>query len=322
MEGENILKNENDNEIWRKWSKEELDYQYSPSQWSKQGTPTEVIAHHVQWTAEESKKVRDSLECELNISYGMSESQKLDIFGANTLPPGSPIFVFIHGGYWQSMSKDDYSYVAASMTKAGAVTIVMEYTRAPKANMETIVSDVKLGTSYVLNFAKRRESSGVYLCGHSAGGHLVAMLLAVDWLTECMVSPSLIKGAIIMSGIFDLRPLVPTYINDPLKMTEESALKNSPIAVMENSVKLSTKRRIVLAVAEEDPKEFHRQTGEILQILVQAGIQADSVVIPGVDHFGIVEKLGLEDFQVTQMAVEMMNLNIGNIAKQMETTAM
>lgn len=135
-----------------------MDYQYSPTRWSKQGTPDEVITHHEQWTAKESKRVRESIECELNISYGMADDQKLDIFGANTLPGGSPIFVFIHGGYWQAMSKEDYSFIALPLTKAGAVTIVMEYTRAPKANIETIVSEVKQGMSYVMNFAKRRES--------------------------------------------------------------------------------------------------------------------------------------------------------------------
>lgn len=308
-------------EIWRKWSKEELDYQYSPTRWSKQGTPDEVITHHMQWTAKESKRVRESIECELNISYGTADDQKLDIFGANTLPGGSPVFVFIHGGYWQVMSKEDYSYIALPLTKAGAVTIVMEYTRAPKANIGTIVSEVRQGMSYIMNFAKRRESSGVYICGHSAGGQLAAMMLSVDWMAECMISSSLIKGALLISGVFDLRPLVPTDINEPLKMTETTALESSPMNVMENIIKQSKNRRIELVVAAEDPAEFHRQTDEAWQVLKHADIGSNSTIIPGVDHFGVVEKMIHEGFQVTQMAVEMMNLNIGNIDQEMKDTA-
>ncbi|XP_062572858.1 kynurenine formamidase-like [Saccostrea cucullata] len=310
-----------DKHLWRKWSREELDYQYSPSRWCKQGSPEEVITHHVQWTAEESKKVREDIECELNISYGLADGQKMDIFSANTLPAEAPIFVFIHGGYWQAMSKDDYSYVARPLTKAGAVTILMEYTLAPKANIETIVSEVQQGMKYILNMAKHRQSRGVYLCGHSAGGQLAAMMLSVDWMSECMASDSLIKGAIIISGVFDLRPLIPSPINDPLKMTETSAWENSPMKVMGEIIRHSKNRKIVLAVAEHDPKEFHRQTQQAFQALSEAGVSVDCVLSPGVDHFGIVEKLLYEDFHLTQMAVDMMNLNIAEIDKQMEKTA-
>ncbi|XP_061177390.1 kynurenine formamidase-like [Saccostrea echinata] len=310
-----------DSDLWRKWSREELDYQYSPSRWSKQGTPEQVINHHVKWTAEESKKVRDNIECELNISYGLTNGQKMDIFGANTLPGEAPIFVFIHGGYWQAMSKDDHSYVAHPLTKAGAVTILLEYTLAPKANIETIVAEVQQGMKFILNMAKRRQSRGVYLCGHSAGGQLAAMLLSVDWMSECMVSNSVIKGAILISGVFDLRPLVPSPINDPLKMTETSSWENSPMKVMGDIINRSKNRKIILAVAEDDPKEFHRQTHQAFQVLMATDITTDCVISPGVDHFGIVEKLLYEDFHLTQMAVEMMNLNIAEIDKQMQKTA-
>lgn len=309
------------NESWRNWSREELDYQYTPSRWSKQGTPEEVIKHHQQWQAKEAKRVRESIECELNISYGMADDQKLDIFGANTLPRESPIFVFIHGGYWQVMTKEDYSYIALPLTKAGAVTILMEYTRAPKANMETIVSEVKQGMSYIMNFAKRRESCGVYLCGHSAGGQLAAILLSVDWMAECMIPSSLIKGALLISGIYDLRPLVSSPINDPLKMTEATALENSPITVMEDIIKQSKSRRIELVVADEDPAELRRQTDEAWQVLKHAGISSNSTLIPGVDHFGVVENIIQESFQVTQIAIEMMGLNIGNIDQELKNTA-
>ncbi|XP_048765312.2 kynurenine formamidase-like [Ostrea edulis] len=311
-----------ESEPWRKLNREELDYQLSPSVWSKCGTPESVINHHVQWTAEESRKVRETIDdCELNISYGMADGQKMDIFGANVLPGEAPIFVFIHGGYWQDMSKDHYSYVALPLTKAGAVTVVLEYTLAPKANMETIVSEVKQGMRYIINLAKRRGSSGVYVCGHSAGGQLAAILLSVDWMSECMATDSIIKGALLMSGVFDLRPLVLSSINDPLKMTEVSAWENSPLRIMNDIISHSKHRKILLIVAEDDPPEFHKQTQQTFQVLKDAGTNTESVLVPGVDHFGEVEKLLYEDFQLTQMAIEMMNLNIGNIESRLGKTA-
>ncbi|XP_064616315.1 kynurenine formamidase-like [Liolophura sinensis] len=195
------------------------DQQYSPSQHSHRMTAGEVIDAHVSHLTTESQKARETIEFE-EVSYGDRSGQKLQIFGAKTLPSDAPILVYIHGGYWQELSMELSSFMVTPLFKAGCIVIPIGYDLAPTVSMTEIVSQVKKAVGYVLHMAKRRESRGVYLCGHSAGGHLAAMMLAVNWIEEIMVSSSLIKGAMLVSGIYDVRPLVETYINKPLQMTQ------------------------------------------------------------------------------------------------------
>ncbi|XP_053396077.1 kynurenine formamidase-like [Mercenaria mercenaria] len=301
-------------------SREELEHAYSPSRWSHRMGSDDVINAHIKTLTEGSNLARECVDCEVGFSFGLSEKEKFDVFGAKTLPGDAPIFVYIHGGYWSALGREMSSFMAPVLCKAGAVVVSVGYDLAPQANMDEIVSQVKKAVSFVLTMATRRGSSGVYLCGHSAGAHLAALMLSQNWLEETMVSPGMIKGAVLVCGVYDLRPLVNTYVNDPLKMTVEDAVRNSPVTHLDKIAGFSEKRRFIVAYGDHDPPEFQRQSTEFNIALSSRGIQSTLMVIPDTDHFNVIENLQLEDYSLSQEIVKLMNLNIGPILDQMQST--
>ncbi|XP_060594367.1 kynurenine formamidase-like isoform X1 [Ruditapes philippinarum] len=299
-------------------SKEELEHAYSPSRWSHRMGPDDVINAHIKALTDGSNKAKECTDCEIGFSYGLSEKEKYDVFGAQTLPGDAPIFVYIHGGYWSALGREMSSFMVPVLCKAGAVVVAVGYDLAPQANMDVIVSQVKKAVSFVLTLATRRGSSGVYLCGHSAGAHLAALMLSQNWLQETMVSHSLIKGGLLVSGVYDLTPLVNTYINDPLKMTQEDAVRNSPVTHLDKIVEFSEKRRFIVAYGDHDPPEFKRQSTEFNSALLSKGIQSTLMIIPDTDHFNVIENLHLEEYILSQEVIKLMNLNIDTILDQMQ----
>jgi len=303
-------------------SREELELQYSPSRWSHRLGPNEVIPAHVKALTEGSELAKSTVECELGFPYGLSENEKLDIFGANTLPSEAPIFVYIHGGYWQDLNREMSSFMVLPLTSAGAVVVVIGYDLAPKASLDEIVRQVKKGVAFVLNMAKRRGSSGVYLCGHSAGGQLAAMMLAQDWMNECMVSNSLIKGAVLVSGVYDLRPLVNTYVNDALKMTEEDALRNSPVNCQDVIIERSRQRKLLVVVGEHDPPEYKRQSIAFNTSLLGGGVQSIFMQIGDTDHFNVIDNLRQEDYTLTKEILRLMGLYLDPLIEGMQSAGL
>lgn len=177
--------------------------------------------------------------------------------------------------------------------------MAMDYDIAPKGDLDLMVAQVRRSIAAVLRLYPR--NTGVYLCGHSAGAHLVAMALCTDW-AEYGVTPD-IKGAVLVSGVYDLLPLLHTYVNDALKMSREVALKNSPIQCMgQMSPGVCP---MVIVVAEHDSPEFHRQSQDYFQSLKELGLRASYVQVDGSDHFDVIEKLAQEDYALTQLILKM-----------------
>ncbi|KAL5010754.1 hypothetical protein ScPMuIL_013059 [Solemya velum] len=293
----------------------EYEHQYSPSRWSHRLGQEAVIDAHVEVMKRGSQIARETIECQTDLSYGLREKAKLDLFGAQTLPEDAPIFVYIHGGYWQFLGRESSSFMVTPLAKAGAVVVTIGYTIAPEASMDEIVSEVKAAITYVLQLAKKRGSSGVYLCGHSAGAHLAAMMLAVDWMGEQMLNDSLIKGALLVSGVYDISPLVNTYVNDPLRMTESDACRLSPVTHLKNIIQHSMKRRIVVAVGQHDSPAFHIQSKEFDEELRRGGVTSELIDVPDTDHFDVIEKMSEEEYILTEAAVKMMGLNLDGVSE-------
>ncbi|XP_013420254.1 kynurenine formamidase isoform X2 [Lingula anatina] len=283
-----------------------MDYMYKSSNWSHRfKDATQVVPNHKATVSLGSERARQNLE-HSSIVYGESEEQKVDVFYPSGNKQGLPIFVYIHGGYWQDMSLSVSSFMAETFVGSGAIVAVVGYDLAPKVNMGQIINQVKKALGSVMYLAKKRESSGVYICGHSAGAHLAAMMLSVDWMGEFMESPGFLKGVFLVSGIFDLRPLVATYVNEPLKMTDEEAWTHSPMNHLTDIT--CRKCKVVVLVAEHDSPEFRKQAKEYHTALQEAGMATQFVDVPGVDHFDVVEKLSEPQYQLTQLYLEMMGI--------------
>ncbi|XP_059138908.1 kynurenine formamidase-like [Physella acuta] len=290
---------------------QELEYHYSPSQWSHRMSPNEVIADHLDAQAQGSKHSLWTLDCETEISYGDSERQKLDIFDKrNSSKKGAPIMVYFHGGYWQvkELGREVSSCLAVPLCNAGATVVVVGYDLTPDVTLDTIIQQIKKAIYYVIDLAKERESKGIYLSGHSAGGHLAAMMLMSSFSDFDPFDCELIKGAMLVSGVYDLRPLTKTSNNVALKLTEEDAWRLSPQNFVKEIAQQSQHRHIVLAVGEYDPPEFRRQSGEMEKMLRKFGVKTSYLDIPDTDHFSVVDKLNEPGYLLTKECIRLMGL--------------
>ena len=227
---------------------------------------------------------RQGANCELDIAYGPQERNRLDLFmppGADAGAGGVPLHMFIHGGYWQAMDKDHFSHVAAGLVRRGRIVAIPSYSLCPDIGLPGIVCEMWTCVTYLC----RRFSGPLTISGHSAGGHLVAELLATDWTQVADGLPGLpVTKGIAVSGLFDLRPLCRTSVNDGLGLDDTRAAAASPA--------FKTPRpgiSMVTAVGEFESSEFHRQSAVIADAWKPHGIAVGHMIVQGANHFTVLD---------------------------------
>jgi arylformamidase len=166
------------------------------------------------------------------IAYGDHAAERLDVFPARRA--GSPVLVYIHGGYWRALGKRDQSFVAPPFIEAGAMVVLPGYALCPTVSIGHIVLQLVRSLVWVHRHAHEfgGDAQRIVVAGHSAGGHLATMLLACDW---CSVAPGLpadlVKAALSISGLYELEPLRHApFLAADLKLSAESARRLSPAA--------------------------------------------------------------------------------------------
>lgn len=157
--------------------------------------------------AEQSRLARERLRCVLDIPFGPTLAETLDIFPADQ--PNAPVFVFIHGGYWRALSSKDFSCVALGLQARGITTVVVNYALAPSVSIDEITRQARASLAWVLRHIGEYggDPERVAIGGHSAGGHLAAMALQTRWSEDYGLPRDPFKAAVLVSGLFDLQPL-------------------------------------------------------------------------------------------------------------------
>uniref|UniRef100_A0A7N4PX88 Baculoviral IAP repeat-containing protein 5 n=2 Tax=Sarcophilus harrisii TaxID=9305 RepID=A0A7N4PX88_SARHA len=169
---------------------------------------------------------------------------------------GEPVEIYL------CKSKDYSAFMVPPLIAAGVAVAVVAYDIAPKGNIDLMVSQVRRSVLFIQK--QYSFNRGIYLCGHSAGAHLVSMVLLTDW-TLHEVIPN-IKGSYLVSGIYDLEPIVHSYINDKLQMTLEDAQRNSPMFCQkEAQSQVTSTCDLIIAVGQHDSPEFHQQSLDYFQ---------------------------------------------------------
>ncbi|XP_039715698.1 kynurenine formamidase isoform X1 [Pteropus medius] len=283
---------------WKKMSKEELETQYLPSKWILRLGAEEALRTYSQMGDDATKTARATTRSLLDVPYGDGEGDKLDIYFPKDASGALPFFTFIHGGYWQNGSKDTSAFMVDQLTAQGVAVVILAYDIAPKGTLDHMVDQV---TRSIASVQRRYPcNEGIYLCGHSAGAHLAAMMLLANW-TEHGVTPNL-RGFFLVSGIYDPEPIVHTPLNAPLLMTPEDAQRNSPQRRLEVAPKqpVDAAYPILVIVGQHDAPEFHRQSREFYQTLLRGGWKASFEELHDVDHFEIIWKLTQKDYVLTQ----------------------
>ena len=249
-------------------------------------TADEVVKNHVKVCSDYSDITQQKLKGELNISYGANNA-KMDIFYPTTIDhDNTTVIMFIHGGYWQEGSKDIYSFISNSWAQAGCTVAIVGYNLAPEVSLDQMVGENQVAVEFV---AKKFPKSKLFLCGHSAGAHLCAMMSVANWNNNLLV-PSAIHGMCLLSGVFDLVPLIDTYVNDALSLDESSASRLSPQKILQQMSPLLRCPTLVV-VEEYGSPEFTRQSKEFAEILKSHGVKCSLLELPGVDHFSLIENM-------------------------------
>ncbi|MFZ5557484.1 MAG: alpha/beta hydrolase [Pseudomonadota bacterium] len=254
--------------------------------------------------AEESARVRASAECTLDLRYGQGEKQTLDIFAARGR--SRALLMYLHGGYWRSLDKSDFSFLAPALTAMDATVAVVNYDLAPQVSVGRIVEEVRAAVVWLLERGAEHGAnpSRLFIAGHSAGAHLAAMLYTTDWSRQFPgLPPRIIKGAVAVSGLYDLAPLTETSMNADLRLTEETARQLSP-AYLEPWVKAP----LVLAVGGDESSEFRLQT-ELLAERWKDAVEIRQVPMPGYHHLNVIEQLGVTGSPLHAAAMRLMRLD-------------
>jgi arylformamidase len=252
---------------------------------------------------QESKRVRESYPCQLDMAYGEKDGEKLDIFPA--AKPNSPVQIFIHGGYWQMLDKNLNSFVAEPFVKAGCAVVLVNYTLAPQAGMDEIVRQNRAAIAWTYKNIEtfNGDPSRIYVSGHSAGGHLVAMMMATDWSDGWEVAADIIKGGCCVSGMFDLEPILLCYLNEALGMDAEISRRNTPIHHLPRG-----KGNLIISVGSLETDEYLRHASEFSNALKKVGYPYKQMTLPGHHHYSIVLELGKTESPLTQAIFEQMSL--------------
>ena len=223
------------------------------------------------------------LRPDLDVRYGDGSNQTLDLF----IPPDARgTFVFIHGGYWRTLDKADFGFVAPPLVERGIAVAVLNYALCPGVAISHIVEQMRLAMRWLVTFGPRRgvATERIVVGGHSAGGHLVAMLFATDWARYALPRPPFAAG-LTLSGVHDLEPLVLSSMNVDLRLTTDEARRVSPVRYAP-----TTAAPLVVAVGADETSEFIRQSQLIFDAWPNnrpAGMTAP-LAIPNRHHFSVV----------------------------------
>ena len=205
----------------------------------------------------ESAALRAHWPGRLDLAYGPTARQAIDLFLPSEGP--APLLVFIHGGYWQSRDRKDFSFVAGPLLERGAAIALLGYDLAPQVRMDAIVAEIRAGLAWLYRHAPAHgcDPARLYIAGHSAGGHLAAMALATDWRTFGLPE-DVLKGVCAISGMFDLEPISRCYLNEVVGLDEGEARRNSPIHLT-----LHGRCPVIVAVGELETKAFMSRAGRL-----------------------------------------------------------
>lgn len=255
--------------------------------------------------ANASAHTREQARCVLDVPYGDAPSEKLDIF--QTTRPDAPVLVHIHGGYWRALDKRDQSFVAASFVEAGALVVVPNYALCPAVTIEHIALQLVRALAWVWRHAAAYggDPARIVVSGHSAGGHLAAMLLACDWRAVAPDLPAdLVKASLSISGLFDLEPLRHApFLAPDLNLTEASAFKLSPAYWPAPAA-----GPLHALVGAEESEEFVRQN-ELIRARWGAAAVPVCETVPGTHHLSVLHELADPQVRTHRLALELLGLS-------------
>lgn len=274
--------------MYRNFGLKTLEREYSPS--SCVDDIDVYVAQYITLSASAKNTAIEQKKLVTDIQYGSKDDEVLDMF----LPFDSSLKqrklqVYIHGGYWQELSKNESSFAATNFQQLGYHFAVLNYSLAPNASLTEIVEQNRQALKFLYQNAEKYgyDKSEIYLSGSSAGGHLAMMMALTDWLKYIETDKNIIKGICAVSGIYDLTPIAQTYINEPLQLSEKEIATYSPLLLNVDRGNFNN-CPIIIAYGENETSEFKRQTLAMKSHLEKEGLEASFSEIKNRNHFDVI----------------------------------
>lgn len=261
----------------------------SAAELNRQMMPRVAVPDHERWLEADLARgaaLGRTLPGQYDQRYGDGLRQVADLFPAPR--PKAPIVLFFHGGFWRGLSKDYVRHVAVPLAEAGIAAVLPNYDLCPAVTPAEVVDQARQALLWTRAQAGQLngDPDRIFVAGNSAGAHLAAMLMAEDW-TRHGLARSPIAGAILVTGIYDLRPVLRIQVNDDTRLAPGEVDALSP-----QFLRFRQPAPSIVAVGGDEPPLWIEQSQRFATKLRQAGGTAELMVLPGLNHFSITASLG------------------------------
>jgi arylformamidase len=234
-----------------------------------------------------SDRVRETASARFDLAYGNTADERLDLYMADGAGPHA-VHVFFHGGYWKQNHKDEFGFVAQPFVGHGVTVAVVEYSLIPSVRLAELIRQCRASLAWVWRNAASfgGDPNRISISGHSAGGHITAMMMATDWPAFGADLPAdLVKAGCGISGVYELEPVRLSFHNAELGFTDDEARAFSPV-----SLEPKGGGRLLLTVGGDEGPEFIRQSNDLAAAWSAKGVDVRAEVLPGENHFSMMNQ--------------------------------
>lgn len=246
-----------------------------------------------------SAKTRAALPMLADVAYGDGPGERLDLFFPRAAATGpAPVHLFIHGGYWRMFAKEDFSFVAETVTTAGAIAVVVDYALMPAVRLGHIVDQMRRAVGWIGTEIARHggDPARLTVSGHSAGAHLATFLMEPRTTASAGPATATLRGALLLGGIYDIAPLQHSFLAPLIGLTDDEVARFSPLRRTHNPEIAA----MILHGAEET-EPFHRQAADFRDHLVAGGGAAVRKALAGENHMSSVRALGVAESEAGRL---------------------
>ena len=284
-----------DRKVFLHYTQAELDRNFDQRGWVPNAL--EVIGRYPGLAA----ATRQRLKHEANVAYGRSADEVLDIFPAAT--PRAPTQIFVHGGAWRNFTKDDYSFAAEAYVGNGINAVIVNFAKVLQVPLPEMVTQVHRAIAWVIRNVSRwsGDANRIYVSGHSSGAHLAAMAMIRGWASQGLGERP-IKGAQLISGPYDMEPVLLSARSSYVKLRKDEERALSPVL---HAARIACP--VFVGYAEHDTDEFQRQSQAFAAALEKAGRLDGVRRFEGVNHFELMERFGDPQSPLVQEIVKRMS---------------
>jgi arylformamidase len=254
-----------------------------------------------------SESVLSRLGLPQRVAYGPTEVEKLDIY--KTRRQNAPVVIYIHGGAWRNGTAKDFAFPAEMFMNAGAHFVVPDFVQVQDAggSLLPMIEQVRRAVTWVYKNAASfgGDAERIFITGHSSGAHLAGVTLVTDWVNDYGLPPDVIKGGLLVSGMYDLKPVRRSKRSEYVKFTDEIEEKLSSQRHLD---KLNAP--VIIAYGTQETPEFQRQSREFAAAVKAAGKPVELIVGEGFNHFEMQETFANPYGIAGRAVLKMMQLKV------------